>query len=130
MILFNTLHYNIFKAYIELFKYLTNYFDIIKSYSVCLEASPFNGKQEQCLQVDPKKKRRHCPLIPITHQLVLIGRDGGEDGLREDEGAKLLRLEVEQRGGVVLLLDDVDPRLVLVHGVQDDLQEDKRGKNE
>lgn len=58
----------------------------------------------------------------ISHQLVLIGRDGGEDRLDEDEGAELLGLEVEQRGRVVLLLDDVDPRLVLVHGVQDDLQ--------
>lgn len=62
---------------------------------------------------------------PVTHQLVLIGRDGGEDGLGEDEGAELLRLEVEQRGGVVFLLDDVNARLVLVHGVEDDLV-DKR----
>lgn len=34
--------------------------------------------------------------IAITHQLVLIGCDGGEDGLNEDEGAELLRLEIEQ----------------------------------
>lgn len=61
-------------------------------------------------------------LCSATHQLVLIGRDGGEDGLHEHEGAELLGLEVEQRGRVVLLLDDVDPGLVLVHGVQDDLQ--------
>lgn len=56
-----------------------------------------------------------------THQLVLISSDGSEDGLDEDKGAELLRLEVEQRGGVVLLLDDVDPRLVLVHRVEDNL---------
>lgn len=62
----------------------------------------------------------------VTHQLVLIRRDGGEDGLDEDKGAKLLGLEVEQWGGVVFLLDDVDPRLVLVHGVEDDLQRRSR----
>lgn len=73
-------------------------------------------------------RRDTWPLMPVgqhqpspTHQLVLISSDGSEDGLDEDKGAELLRLEVEQRGGVVLLLDDVDPRLVLVHGVEDNL---------
>lgn len=61
----------------------------------------------------------------VTYQLVLIGCDSGEDGLHKHEGTELLRLEVEQRGRVVLLLDDVDPRLVLVHGVQDYLENHK-----
>lgn len=66
---------------------------------------------------------QQCVGGSATDQLVLVGRHRREHRLREDEGAELLRLEVEQRGRVLLLLDDVDPRLVLVHGVQDDLQE-------
>lgn len=62
----------------------------------------------------------------ITYQLVLIGRDSSEDCLHEHEGTELLRLEVEQRGRVVLLLNDVDPWLVLVHGVQDYLKNHDR----
>lgn len=67
--------------------------------------------------------RRISERRSATDQLVLVGRHRREHRLREDKGAELLRLEVEQRGRVLLLLDDVDPRLVLVHGVQDDLQE-------
>lgn len=62
----------------------------------------------------------------ITYQLVLVGRDRSEDCLHEHEGPELLRLEVEQRGRVVLLLNDVDPRLVLVHGVEDYLKDHDR----
>lgn len=69
--------------------------------------------------VNPKTRQRSSS---VTYQLVLIGCDSGEDGLHKHEGAELLRLEVEQRGCVVLLLDDVDPWLVLVHGVQDYLK--------
>ena len=93
------------------------------------------GTNSRVWQLVQRRRRRREHVAPdahwsITHQLVLIGRDGGEDGLDEDEGAELLGLEVEQRGGVLLLLDDVDPRLVLVHGVEDDLQEDKQSRNQ
>lgn len=57
-----------------------------------------------------------------THQLVLVGSDRCENRLWEDERPELLRLQVEQRGRVVLLLDDVHPGLVLMHRVQNDLQ--------
>lgn len=57
-----------------------------------------------------------------THQLVLVGSDRRENRLWEDERPELLRLQVEQRGRVVLLLDDVHPGLVLMHRVQNDLQ--------
>lgn len=72
--------------------------------------------------VNPKTRKTRQRSSSVTYQLVLIGRDSGEDGLHKNEGAELLRLEVEQRGRVVLLLDDVDPWLVLVHGVQDYLR--------
>lgn len=68
-------------------------------------------------------KMRHTS---ITYQLVLVGRDSSEDCLHEHEGPELLRLEVEQRGRVVLLLNDMDPRLVLVHGVEDYLKDHDR----
>lgn len=64
----------------------------------------------------------------ITHQLVLVGCDSCEDSLNEDEGAELLRFEIEQRGSVVLLFYDVDPWLVFVHGVEDDLQRTRRAR--
>lgn len=52
-----------------------------------------------------------------THKLVLVGGHRSENCLRENEGAELLRLEVDQRSGVVFLPNDVNPRLVFVHGV-------------
>lgn len=69
--------------------------------------------------VNPETRQRSSC---VTYQLVLVGCDGREDGLHKHEGSELLRLEVEQRGRVVLLLDDVDPGLVLVHGVEDNLK--------
>lgn len=65
---------------------------------------------------------------PITHQLVLVGCDSCEDRLNEHEGAELLRFEIEQGSSVVLLLYDVDPRLVFVHGIEDDLQRMRRAR--
>ena len=67
-----------------------------------------------------------CPAN--THTVVLVGRDGREDGLAEDEGLVGGLLELaDGRVGQLLLallaapLDQVDPRLVLVHRVEDDL---------
>ena len=61
--------------------------------------------------------------MPPTDQLVLIGCDSYEGGLREDEGTELLRVEVTYGRGVrrVPHLDDVQSGLVLVHRVEDDL---------
>lgn len=63
--------------------------------------------------------------------LVLVGGDGGEDGLREAEGLDSLpaghRLVWRQFAAEVLP-DDVNARLVLVHGVEDDLKIFKKGK--
>lgn len=61
----------------------------------------------------------------MCYLLVLIGCDGGEHGLREGEGAGALPgRDSSHRGQLLstLLPDDVDPRLVLVHGVQNDLR--------
>lgn len=50
-----------------------------------------------------------------AYQLILIGSDRREHRLWEDERPELFRLQVEQRGRVVFLLNDVYPRLVLMH---------------
>ena len=55
--------------------------------------------------------------------MVLVRRDSHELGLREGEGLEVLRLR-----GVLLpeaVVDDMEPRLVAMHRVQDDLE---RGK--
>lgn len=60
-----------------------------------------------------------------AYLLVLVGSDGGEDGLREAEGLDSLpaghRLVLRQFAAEVLP-DDVNARLILVHGVEDDLE--------
>ena len=57
-----------------------------------------------------------------TDQLVLIGRDSREDGLREDEGLVLAAPPVRHGPGVPARgQDQVNPRLKLVHRIQDDL---------
>ena len=61
-----------------------------------------------------------APASPSpAHPMVLVGSDRGELGLWEDEGLEVLR------GGGVLAgrvdVDDVKPRLVTVHRVQDHL---------
>lgn len=57
--------------------------------------------------------------------MVLVGRDGGEDSLREAEGLHSFtagyRLVWRQIAAEVLP-DDVNTRLILVHGVEDDLE--------
>lgn len=61
-----------------------------------------------------------------THQLILIRRDGGENGLREDERLVLLLLEVGDVQAAVVGVptpDQVYPRLIPVHRVQHDLQQ-------
>lgn len=55
--------------------------------------------------------------------MVLVGRDGREFRLGEDEGTEILRL---RRVLVALVnVNDVETRLVSVHGIQDDLQDTK-----
>ncbi len=63
-----------------------------------------------------------------TDQLVLVSGDGGELGLGEDEGLVLLELEVLEIDQILVLAYHVDPRLVLVHRVQDHLR--RRNKEE
>jgi len=60
--------------------------------------------------------------LELGDALVLVGRDSGELGLREDKGPVLLLLNVGH-GTVVSLapLDEIHPRLELVHGVEDQL---------
>lgn len=68
-----------------------------------------------------------------SNLLVLVGGDGGEDGLREAEGLDPLAGGhgfVRGELAAEVLPDHVHARLVLVHGVQDDLQrEEERTSN-
>lgn len=48
--------------------------------------------------------------------MVLVGRDGDEGRLGEDVGAE--RRVFGAKAVVLVGLDDVEPRLVLVHGVE------------
>lgn len=65
--------------------------------------------------------------------MVLVGSDGGEDSLREAECLNPLptghRLVWRQFAAEVLP-DDVDTRLILVHGVEDDLKKYQRTEGE
>lgn len=57
--------------------------------------------------------------------MVLVGGDGGEDGLREAEGLDSLPARhrlVRRQFAAEVLPDDVNTRLILVHGVEDDLK--------
>lgn len=61
----------------------------------------------------------------VRYLLVLISGDSGEHGLREGEGARALPGRHGSHWGQLLsalLADDVHARLVLVHGVQNDLK--------
>ena len=57
--------------------------------------------------------------------LILVGGDGGEDSLRKAEGLNSFpsghRL-VGRQFAAKVLPNDVNTRLILVHGVEDDLQ--------
>lgn len=54
-----------------------------------------------------------------TYPMVLIGRNGGEPRFREDERAEVLRLRRVFRPFVDV--DHVEPRLVTMHRIQNDL---------
>jgi hypothetical protein len=54
--------------------------------------------------------------------LILIGRDCGEDGLRENVSAIFFSLEVGDWSSVFPPLDEMYPRLVAVHGIKHDLK--------
>lgn len=63
-----------------------------------------------------------------TNLLVLVRRDGGEHGLWEGEGSRALADRYGLHRGQLLAAlfpDHVHPWLVLVHGVQDDLESEK-----
>lgn len=64
-------------------------------------------------------------LMWAAYLLVLVGRDGGEDCLREAEGLYSLPARhwfVGRQFTAEVLPDDMNTRLILVHGVQDDLK--------
>lgn len=57
--------------------------------------------------------------------MVLVGGDCGEDSLREAEGLHSLAagyLLVWRQIAAEVLPDDMNTRLILVHGVEDDLE--------
>lgn len=59
------------------------------------------------------------------HLLVLVSSDGGEDCLREAEGLHSLPTGywlVWRKFTAEVLPDDMNTRLILVHGVENDLQ--------
>lgn len=71
------------------------------------------GSEEEETQFAGAKAR------PSSHLVVLVGCNSDEGGLWEDMGAEGCVLGAEAI--VLICLHDVEPRLVLVHGVQDDL---------
>ena len=57
-----------------------------------------------------------------THQLVLVGGDSDEGSLWEDKGAELLGIQglnAWRAGGALPAPHNVQPRLILVHRVED-----------
>mgnify|MGYP006863518598 FL=1 len=63
--------------------------------------------------------------LELGDALVLVGCDGGELRLGEDEAAELLLLDIRDGAGLALPpLHQVHPRLELVHRVQDHLERD------
>lgn len=67
----------------------------------------------------------------VRYLLILISCDSGEHGLREGEGARALPGRDGPHWGQLLsalLADDVDARLVLVHGVQNDLSRQREAE--
>ena len=66
---------------------------------------------------------RELREIICSHQLVLIGRHGREDCFRKDEGSVFLILHVTNWAVLPFCsLYKINPRLELVHGVQDHLE--------
>ena len=68
----------------------------------------------------PPPPSRPPSELRFTHLFVLVGGDADEDGLWEGEGDEAVPPEAED----VVGLHDVETRLVLVHRVQDDLEND------
>jgi len=97
-----------------------------------LPAPPVRGKNGTCgaregERARAKRKagvRNGSEKQSETYELILIGGDSGEYGLREYEGLVRLLLEVHDRlrRARVRPLHQVDPRLILVHRVQNQLQ--------
>lgn len=58
--------------------------------------------------------------------MVLVGRNGDERRLREDVRAEGRVFGAE--AVVLIRLHDVDPRLILVHGIEDDLANNRKKK--
>lgn len=57
--------------------------------------------------------------------MVLIGRDRNEGSLGEDVGAE--GRVFGAKAVIFICLHNVDPRLIFVHRIQDDLERRKRG---
>lgn len=62
-------------------------------------------------------------LLPTRYLVVLIGGDRDEGRLVEDVSA--VGRVLGTKSVVFIRFDDVEPRLVLVHRVQDDLEKDE-----
>ena len=72
----------------------------------------------------PKNSAVGSVLPHRTHQLVLVGGDGGEHGLGKDERLVVLTLQIVDGPRLTVLpQDQVHPRLVPVHRVQDYLKQ-------
>ena len=61
-----------------------------------------------------------------AYQLILIRRHRRKDGLREDVSTILLSLQVGDRAAMFPPLDEMYPRLVPVHGIENDLKRHKK----
>lgn len=84
----------------------------------------WSKNQNNSVREKARRKKRHVSLCGAD-LLVLVGCYGGEDGLGEAEGLDPVTAGDRLGGGEVtaeILANDVYTRLVLVHGVKDDLE--------
>lgn len=77
-----------------------------------------NKKQQQQKSKQTRKHPKAANKRP--HLMVLIGRNRNEGCLGEDVGAE--GRVFGAKAVIFICLHNVDPRLILVHRIQDDLQ--------
>lgn len=76
------------------------------------------------LQSEELIEKREEDQKKRTYKLVLISSDCSEDGFRKDEGSMLLEIEIRDwniGGRGIRSKDQMDSRLISMHGVQHDL---------
>jgi len=100
---------------------------IITSISRC-KYSTIYSNSSCSLRINVALYNRLCIWRIWTHQLILICRDSGENGLRKDKRLMLFLLKVGDMHAAVVSVsttNQVYPRLIPVHRIQYNLQQRK-----